>query len=125
MKLYVNRTSFSFDDAEAIEATQALELTEEDYKPDKVRSGMGGCRGCGGRGGECVRQGRDGWRGVRERKGTEKGARGARVSGREQGLKGKATARAPPLTTALYRRTGLHRLSPPPFFPPGNCYMKR
>ncbi len=37
MKLYVNRTSFSFDDAEAVEATQALELTEEDYKADKVR----------------------------------------------------------------------------------------
>lgn len=36
MKLYVNRTSFSFDDAEAIEATQTLELTEEDYKADKV-----------------------------------------------------------------------------------------
>lgn len=41
MKLYVNRTSFSFDDAEAMEPTQALELTEEDYKADKARGGMG------------------------------------------------------------------------------------
>lgn len=37
MKLYLNKTSFSFDDAESIEPTQVLELTEEDYKPDKVR----------------------------------------------------------------------------------------
>lgn len=37
MKLYVNRTSFSFDDAESVEAMQALELAEEDYKPDKAR----------------------------------------------------------------------------------------
>lgn len=40
VKLYVNRTSFSFDDAEAIEATQTLELTEEDYKADKVYVGL-------------------------------------------------------------------------------------
>jgi len=37
VKLYLNKTSFSFDDAESIEPTQVLELTEEDYKPDKVR----------------------------------------------------------------------------------------
>lgn len=36
VKLYLNRTSFSFDDAESVEPTQVLELTEEDYKADKV-----------------------------------------------------------------------------------------
>ncbi|GAB5032075.1 thioredoxin-like protein 1 [Nannochloropsis oceanica] len=36
VKLYLNKTSFSFDDAESIEPTQVLELTEEDHKPDKV-----------------------------------------------------------------------------------------
>lgn len=36
MKLYLNKTSFSFDEAESVEPTQVLELTEEDYKPDKV-----------------------------------------------------------------------------------------
>ncbi|EKU21349.1 hypothetical protein NSK_002318 [Nannochloropsis salina CCMP1776] len=36
VKLYLNKTSFSFDDAENIEPTQVLELTEEDYKAEKV-----------------------------------------------------------------------------------------
>lgn len=36
VKLYLNRTSFSFDDAESIEATQVLELTADDYQADKV-----------------------------------------------------------------------------------------
>ena len=36
VKLYLNQTSFSFDDAENIEPTQTLELTEEDYAKDKV-----------------------------------------------------------------------------------------
>jgi hypothetical protein len=55
VKLYLNRTSFSFDDAESIEPTQVLELTEEDYKPDKVRiwKGKRGREGGWGYAGAC------------------------------------------------------------------------
>ena len=41
VKLYLNQTSFSFNDAESVEPTQVLELTEEDYHPEKVREGRG------------------------------------------------------------------------------------
>jgi len=53
VKLYLNKTSFSFDDAENIEPTQVLELTEEDYKAEKVMRKEGEGRECEmGRGGQ-------------------------------------------------------------------------
>jgi hypothetical protein len=36
VKLFLNQPNFGFSDAESVEPTQVLELTEEDYRADKV-----------------------------------------------------------------------------------------